>query len=307
MIAAVRAIAKKWTDQEKEMLRWIYASGRWDVIEIAMRELGRTRAGIACMANQLGISGTERVAKWSDEHIQKISKQRTTVWTDDKLESLRNFYSSIDHYPSDKELSDAGFNPKTCRAVASEMGLSRAGRFKPEKTCQVCGVKFISTKTANRKFCSLKCGYTGRNDFNGKTGFITGEFEFGATTISARSSWEVVYACYLEREKTNGRISSWRHEPRRFVFDTPGKFRSYLPDFEVTNSDGSIEYHEVKGVVTDRMESQFKSMAEQYPEVRLVLRDSKWFFKSFGRQNLWRFSRMLSGLNRGDKAQWVLK
>lgn len=302
------AIAKKWTSQEKKRLKKIYASGRWDVIEMAMRELGRTKASVACMANQLGISGGKRGAVWSDEYVQKVSKQRTTVWTDDKIESLKNFYSSIGHYPSDNELLDAGFNPKTCRSVASEMGLSRSGRFKQEKTCKACGVKFTATKSANRKFCSLKCGYAGRNDFNGKTGFITGKFEFGSKTISARSSWEVVYACYLEREQSNGRILSWRHEPRRFVFDSPGKFRSYLPDFEVVNTDGSIEYHEVKGVVTDRMKTQFKSMAEQYPEVKLVLRDSSWFFKCFGKQNLWRFSKMLSDLKSGrsDRAEWAL-
>lgn len=299
--------SKKWTEPEKKRLREIYASGRWDVIDVAARELGRSRAGIACMSNQLGISGRKRGAKWSDELSEKISRQRTTVWTDSEIERLRILYESTDHCPSEKDILDAGFNPKTCRSVASEMGFSRAGRFKVQKECKVCGVVFVSDRSSKRKFCGPRCGYTGRNDFNKNSIFTTGEFEFGDVVIRARSSWEVVYACYLEREKIYGRIRSWRFEPKRFVFDTAGKFRSYLPDFEVTNPDGSIEYHEVKGVVTNRTEAQFKQMSEQYPEVRIVLRDSKWFFNYFGRQSLSRFAKMISGANVGEKSQFRIK
>ena len=91
-----------------------------------------------------------------------------------------------------------------------------------------------------------------------------------------RSQWELNYAYYLEWLKNNGQIASWEHEPETFWFE--GVKRgcvSYLPDFKVTENDGSVSYHEVKGWMDDRSKTKIKRMAKYHPNVKLIVIDTK--------------------------------
>lgn len=102
----------------------------------------------------------------------------------------------------------------------------------------------------------------------------------GKQRVYFRSRWEANYARYLEWLKSIGNITRWEHEPETFWF---GKVRrgtvSYLPDFRITNSDGSIEYHEVKGWMDARSKTKIKRMAKYHPSVKLVVIDSKCYKK----------------------------
>ena len=51
--------------------------------------------------------------------------------------------------------------------------------------------------------------------------------------------------------------------------------RSYLPDFRVTEINGDIAYHEIKGWMDDRSKTKIKRMAKYYPEVKLIVIDAK--------------------------------
>lgn len=91
-----------------------------------------------------------------------------------------------------------------------------------------------------------------------------------------RSRWEANYARYLEWLKSLGQIADWKHESKTFWFD--GIKRgcvSYLPDFEVTNIAGPSEFHEVKGWMDDRSKTKIARMARYFPEVKLIVIDSK--------------------------------
>lgn len=102
----------------------------------------------------------------------------------------------------------------------------------------------------------------------------------GGQTKYFRSRWEANYARYLEWLKTIGNITSWEHEPETFWFD--GIKRgcvSYLPDFRVTNPNGTIEYHEVKGWMDDRSKTKIKRMAKYYPAIKLIVIDAKGYRK----------------------------
>ena len=93
-----------------------------------------------------------------------------------------------------------------------------------------------------------------------------------------RSRWEANYARYLQWLKERGEITEWAHESKVFWFE--GIKRgcvSFLPDFEITNNDGSIVYHEVKGWMDDRSKTKIKRMAIYFPEVSLTIIDAKWF------------------------------
>lgn len=87
-----------------------------------------------------------------------------------------------------------------------------------------------------------------------------------------RSRWEANYAYYLEWLRTIGQIASWQHEAKTFWFE--GIKRgcvSYLPDFKVTNLNGSIEWHEVKGWMDARSATVLKRMAKYHPNEKLIV------------------------------------
>jgi hypothetical protein len=100
----------------------------------------------------------------------------------------------------------------------------------------------------------------------------------GGRRVFFRSRWESNYARWLQLLQDSGKIRSWEHEPETFWF--PGIKRgtvSYLPDFRVTRSDGSVEYHEVKGWMTPRSKTAIARMAKYHPAVKLLVVDSKQY------------------------------
>ena len=102
--------------------------------------------------------------------------------------------------------------------------------------------------------------------------------EIGGQRIYARSRWEANYARYLEFLRENGNILQWEHEPDTFWFDKIKRGTcSYLPDFKVTELDGNIVYHEVKGWMDARSKTKIRRMKKYHPTVKLVLIDSVWY------------------------------
>jgi len=89
-----------------------------------------------------------------------------------------------------------------------------------------------------------------------------------------RSSWEANYARYLNWLIDKGEIKSWEFESETFDFPVKRGNMRYLPDFKVTNNDGSVEYHEVKGYMTNDSRVKLNRMAKYYPNVKLVLIDA---------------------------------
>lgn len=100
--------------------------------------------------------------------------------------------------------------------------------------------------------------------------------EIGGYKKYYRSRWEANYARYLEWLRGTGAIKEWLHEPETFWFESIKRgVRSYLPDFKVTQDDGSIEYHEVKGWMDAKSATKLKRMAKYHPEIKMVLIQKK--------------------------------
>lgn len=107
-----------------------------------------------------------------------------------------------------------------------------------------------------------------------KTAAKAGWREIGGKRKYYRSRWEANYARYLQWRKEQGEIAEWLHEPETFWF--AGIKRgcvSYLPDFRVVNSDGSIYYVEVKGYMDAKSATKLKRMAKYHPTVKIELVD----------------------------------
>ena len=102
--------------------------------------------------------------------------------------------------------------------------------------------------------------------------------EIGGKRKYFRSKWESNYARYLEFLKVQKQILDWDHECEVFWFE--GIKRgcvSYLPDYKVTELNGSFTYHEVKGWMDDRSKTKIRRMSIYHPSVILKIIDAKWF------------------------------
>lgn len=101
--------------------------------------------------------------------------------------------------------------------------------------------------------------------------------EIGGKRFYSRSRAEKRFACYLEFLKKNGSIREWEYEPFEFWFlAEPRGVRSYLPDFKVTELDGTHWWAEVKGYMDPKSKTKIKRFAKYYPEETLRVIDSKW-------------------------------
>lgn len=100
----------------------------------------------------------------------------------------------------------------------------------------------------------------------------------GGKRIFARSRWEANYARYLEFQKVHAQIKEWEHEATTFWFEEIKRgARSYTPDFRITNNDGTIEYHEVKGWMDSRSKTTIRRMGIYHPHTVLKVFDADWF------------------------------
>lgn len=111
-----------------------------------------------------------------------------------------------------------------------------------------------------------------------KPAWNAGWREIGGQRKYFRSKWEANYARYLELLKSKGQLHSWEHEPETFWFK--GIKRgcvSYLPDFRITEMNGKIAYHEVKGFMDHKSQTKINRMAKYYPKVTIRVIDAAWF------------------------------
>ena len=87
-----------------------------------------------------------------------------------------------------------------------------------------------------------------------------------------RSSWEVIYARYLQWLRARGDIYHWAYEVDTFWFEAIRRgVRSYTPDFKVTEKTGAIVYHEVKGWLDPKSKTKIARMARYHPDVKLIV------------------------------------
>jgi hypothetical protein len=96
--------------------------------------------------------------------------------------------------------------------------------------------------------------------------------------IYFRSRMEANVARWLEWMRNGGQIANWEYEPRRFEF--PGEVRGavcYIPDFRVTELDGTHYWIEVKGREFSRDRTKWKRMAKHHPAEQLrVIRKAEY-------------------------------
>ncbi len=130
----------------------------------------------------------------------------------------------------------------------------------------------ISCKRIKKSARITPRGYSGNSLFECTVNPCAGWREIGGKRVYFRSRMESNYARYLEWLKKMDEIQRWEHEKVTFWFD--GIRRgcvSYLPDFEIQNKNGLLEYHEVKGWMDSKSKTKIKRMTKYHPKVNLIV------------------------------------
>jgi hypothetical protein len=217
-------------------------------------KLGMHRSNICRLARKLGLTSMNR----SHGKLKiKAMKKRFLLW-----------HQTHEH---PRGMLGKNHTKESC----DQMSVARIGtKFNAARTLKIMKTRFAryGTTSPNIKRGSWKSAWR----------------EIGGRRIFARSRWEANYARYLEWLKVNGQIKEWEHEPETFWF--VGIRRgccSYLPDFKVTENNGTVGFHEVKGWFDARSKTKIKRMAKYHPTVSLRIIAAPWFKEN---------SRKLSGI-----------
>ena len=217
-------------------------------------KLGMHRSNICRLARKLGLTSMNR----SHGKLKiKATRKRFLLW-----------HQTHEH---PRGMLGKNHTKETC----DQMSVARIGtKFNAARTLKIMKTRFAryGTTSPNIKRGSWKSAWR----------------EIGGRRIYARSRWEANYARYLEWLKVNGQIKEWEHEPETFWF--VGIRRgccSYLPDFKVTENNGTVGFHEVKGWFDARSKTKIKRMAKYHPTVSLRIIAAPWFKEN---------SRKLSGI-----------
>lgn len=168
----------------------------------------------------------------------------------------------------------------------STVCLASAKSQRQEAVCLWCGKTFAKKpswfkhKKGAGSFCGMQCKAAAQSSsqlttsgVNRNTSSRGGRRE-DLGGLYVRSAWEANYARYLNWLQMQGEIRGWEFEPDTFEFHRIKRgTRFYTPDFKVTNKDGSVEYHEVKGWMDPASKTKLARMARYYPEVKIILID----------------------------------
>lgn len=159
-----------------------------------------------------------------------------------------------------------------------------------KRDCETCGKAMeVQTCVANKgqgRFCSRRCfGMAkARDNTEHQYSRTKGGKRDDLDGLYVRSGWEANYARYLNWLLSIGEITAWEYEPDTFEFAGIKKgTRFYTPDFKITNNDGSIEYHEVKGWMDQKSATKLSRMAKYYPEIKIILIDND-VYRAISRQ-----------------------
>ncbi len=245
-LLCLRKKSEDWTSLELKMLTEYYCADELDLDGLAHR-LKRLKSNVCRKARELGLTDLKRPATTVErEHISRRAKQ----WHENNVHPRG--YAGHTH------------NSKT-RAKISVASLAAwrdpESGLNSEDVRQRASDRMTAQQRMNPK---MRRGYS--RSRAGKRADLDGLF--------VRSSWEANYARYLNFLIESGNITSWEYEPDRFLFHQIKRgTRSYTPDFKITELDGSIEYHEVKGWMDQKSKTRLRRMAKYYPGVKIVLID----------------------------------
>lgn len=263
----LRRAADHWNDVDLDTLRQWYADhdGKPLQLDDLAGKLGRHKSNVSRKARELGLSNNRRtrVSKVNGYYPSELPKYSTTEERRAAISEGRRQWLAEHEHPrgmlGKKHTPDAlakiGAASTRWLQSATDEQLAERGR------------KAVMTKierygTAGAVFAKEENAYSRAR--GGRREDLENRY--------FRSSWEANYARYLNWLVGQGEIKGWEYEVDTFVFHgvTRGAI-TYTPDFKVTERDGSVVYHEIKGWMDGPSKTRLKRMAKHYPDVRVIV------------------------------------
>lgn len=250
---------REWSEEEISALVAAYSgvrSGDAIALDVLAARLGRLKSNVCRKARSMGLTDKSRNKK-------AIRKVRVPKFS--SKEDRAAHMSAI----TKKRLADVGHprgalgmkhTDQTKALISEKSKAMNAARTEEEKAGIL--MKAMRTRVKNGSYAPHRPHATWR----------AGWREIGSSRKYYRSRWEANYARYLEWLRERGEILGWEHEPETFWFDGVRRGTcSYLPDFRVSERDGNVSYHEVKGWMDARSKTKIARMAKYHPDVVLVV------------------------------------
>ncbi len=228
-----------WSDTDISNLTRFYEQNR--TIKSISKELKRTVSSIRNKAYKLKITSA---GTWSEYDIQH----------------LKGAYESIAAVSSIAAKLNRSFASIACKAHELQITKDPGAHVVTEENNQ---------KSSDRMKRRIALGLVKTTGWS-KSGIRQ---DLG---IYFRSTWEANYARYLNLLVGEHKIKRWEYEPVRFEFEGIKRgTRSYLPDFRIFYEDDIVEWHEIKGYMTQKGRTAIKRFKKYYPKESFVLVDRK--------------------------------
>lgn len=262
-----------WTDSEINALEDLYLNaGSVGVLRLKefAESVGRPKSSVCRKAKLLGLE-TSYSRKKVDERKIRVPKFATDAERKKaKIESTQKYIAAHGH--------PRGMAGKSHTQETKDRLRQTSLAFRATLSSNEAGD--IAAKAMQTTFA--KYGRLGPQVKRGS--WKAGWREIGDKRNYYRSKWEANYGRYLQWLKEQGEILDWEHEPETFWFEAIKRgVRSYLPDFRVTENDGSTLLHEVKGWMDARSKTTIKRMAKYHPqETLIVIREKQ--YKEIGKK-----------------------
>ena len=245
----LRRKAQPWTEEEITALVAHYNAcvGKPLNLDTFASSMGRVPSNISRKARKLGMTARKRDR--SDEHCRALGEGISKRWAERGHPrgalGMKHTIESRAKMSEAQKHNAAKVTPEQWEARRLKMRQTNIERYGTASPAMLSGNTYS------------RCTVGKREDLGG---------------LYVRSSWEANYARYLKWLVEQGEIEKWEYEADTFVFhgETRGVI-TYRPDFKVTDNDGSVVYHEVKGWMDGPSKTRLARMAKHYPDVRLVV------------------------------------
>lgn len=245
------------SEEDTQVLRALYEKGfkRGDgQLDLLCKKLNRTKSGIAKKAKTMGLTDINR----------RLSQKR---W--EELDKCRR--KNFAEYGHPKGMLGKHHSLEVCEKRSKDSKLWRKNLTKQQTSEMI--IKTLQTK--------MKIYGTVSPTMKTETTWKQGWREIGGKKNYYRSRWEANYARYMQWKKERNEILEWEHEPQTFWFDKIKRgVVTYLPDFKITNLDGSHYWVEVKGYMDAKSKTKINRFKKYFPEEQLVVVTGKWYRKN---------------------------
>jgi hypothetical protein len=257
---------RKWLHDDDKMLCTLYGDMSKTLKDIAV-QMGRSEDAISIRVSKLKIGGARRGAAISQATRERMRKSQkaysSRIGVSEARSERAKQWHKVNQHPKGFL---GGKHTESTKMVIGEKSKKFNDSLSKEKRAEY-SKKGIAEKI--RKYGTAAPVIRSQKHYSRCKGGKRADIG-----IYVRSAWEANYARYLELLVKTGAIKKWSYEPKTFRFPVERGNTEYTPDFCVTEINGDVAWHEVKGWMDKTSKTKLKRFAKYYPNEKLILVDA---------------------------------